>query len=224
MSNSSGKNVKLYRNSGRDKPMAHKKYVPQYQLMGIEPEEVRSAVVPDGLLAKVTPQLPLTNPRARRAPVRQPYARVIPSPIGRGKDPVPNVGNNMEHTWSSIDGEIIDDLSPEMDESHTMIDNNDFVDGSTEETFVEDNNEVGFMTTADAENSNLPETLPTVGDDEYILLVDSTVISVGSQEKVEEEVKFFVFGEHDLCAGVPVSVEKITVLKKVKIKVGVFLA
>ena len=76
MSNRSD-DVKLYKNADRSKPIAYKKYVPQYQLLGVEPEEVRSAVVPANILAQANP-LPPTNPRSTRAPVRQPYARVIP--------------------------------------------------------------------------------------------------------------------------------------------------
>lgn len=203
MSNSSD-DVKLYTNADRSKPIAYKKYVPQYQLLGIEPEEVRSAVVPNTILAKANP-LPLTNPRSSHAPVRQPYARVIPSPIK--KDPVPNVGNNMEHTWSSVDGELIDDLSIDID--HPMIDNNDFVSPEPQEVF--------------SKFQDKPETLPQVKEDEYLLLIDGTVIATGSLEEIQEYTKDFVFGDHPLCVGNPVAADKLTVFKRVKIKIGVFL-
>ena len=200
MSNSSD-DVKLYKNADRSKPITYKKYVPQYQLLGVEPEEVRSAVVPNTILAQANP-LPPTNPRSSRAPVRQPYARVIPSPIK--KDPVPNVGNNMEHTWSSVDGEIIDDLSMEMD--HPMIDNNDFVAVKQEEV-----------------SDPLPEALPRVKEDDYLLLVEGTVLASGSLEEIQECTKDLIFGDHSLCVGNPVPADKITVFKRVKIKIGVFL-
>jgi hypothetical protein len=220
MSNSSSKNVKVYRNSDRNKPMAHKKYVPQYQLLGIEPEEVRSSVVPDGtILPKTVPQLPLTNPRSVRASVRQPYAQIIPSPVGRGKDPVPNVGNNMEHTWSSVNGEIIDDLAPEIDDQ--IIDNNDFVD-VPEPIFFEE--EAKTEETNDfVHQDNFPDALPSVKDDECILLVDNTVIDVGTAEYIQEIAKTFIFGDHSLCAGNPIPTDRLMVLKKLKIKVGVFV-
>lgn len=217
----SDKKVKTYKNSGRDKPLTHKKYVPQYQLMGIEPEEVRSAVVPGpNVPLGMAQPLPITNPRSRRSPVRQPYARIIPSPVGRGRDPVPNVGNNMEHTWSSVDGEIIDDLTPETDQDHPMIDNNDFVtEQSLDESF--DTEEKAELISF--EEPKLPEVFPVIKDDEYILLVQGEVLSTGSFDKIEQETKALVFGEHEFCDGNPIPIDSLMVLKKVKIKMGVFL-
>ena len=60
----------------------------------------------------VKPQpLPKDNPRAKRPLIRpQPYAEAVPSPVGRGRGLLPNVGNNLEQTWSGVDGEIVDDL------------------------------------------------------------------------------------------------------------------
>jgi len=200
MSNSSD-DVKLYKNADRSKPIAYKKYVPQYQLLGVEPEEVRSAVVPNTILAQANP-LPPTNPRSTRAPVRQPYARVIPSPIRR--DPVPNVGNNIEQIWSSVDGEIIDDLSIEMD--HPLVDNNDFVTVEQPEVV-----------------EHIPEALPLVKDDDYLLLIEGTVIATGSLEEIQECTKDLIFGDHSLCGGNPVPSDKLTVFKRIKIKIGVFL-
>src|SRR6202020_218615 len=64
------------------------------------------------------------NPRAKRMPMRQEYATASVSPVG--KDSIPNVGNSMEHSWSSVDGEMGDDLSGQaIDPNHPMIDNND---------------------------------------------------------------------------------------------------
>lgn len=76
----SNRNVKVYKNSDRGKPEVTKKYVPQYQVIGVEPEEFVSAVVPaNAAVSKESTQLPLTNPRARRPAIRQPYAKIIPS-------------------------------------------------------------------------------------------------------------------------------------------------
>jgi hypothetical protein len=157
--------------------------------------------VPNTILAKANP-LPLTNPRNTRAPVRQPYAHILPSPIK--KDPVPNVGNNMEHSWSSVDGEIIDDLS--IDANHPMIDNNDFVDDGSQLT-----------------SESLPDALPHVNENDYVLLIEDTVIASGSLEEIQECTKDLIFGDHPLCAGNPVPEEKLVVFKRVKIKIGVFL-
>src|SRR5512143_3135329 len=108
MSDTNGK-VKLIRNPDRNKPAPYKPYVPQYQVHGKDPQEYQGAVVPGGIKLARPSALPSDNPRSRRAPVRQPYADAgVTSPVGRGRGPVPNVGNNMEHTWSSVDGEIVD--------------------------------------------------------------------------------------------------------------------
>jgi hypothetical protein len=103
--------VKLYKNPARSKPEPRKVYTPQYQVMGVEPEEFKSAVAPaNHIIVARSPQT-ADNPRTRTPGMRQPYAETVTSPIGRGRGPVPNVGNNMEHTWSSVDVEIVDDIS-----------------------------------------------------------------------------------------------------------------
>lgn len=228
----SNRNVKVYKNSDRGKPEVTKKYVPQYQVIGVEPEEFVSAVVPaNAAVSKESTQLPLTNPRARRPAIRQPYAKIIPSPVGRGRGPVPNVGNNMEHTWSSVDGEIIDDFSEDLSPQHEMIDNNEFVTNDALGLEFEDTqkNHKSFMTEKDLQNVIKDSDLSSIvgeikiEDDEYILLVNGTVFSIGSLNFIQNEVKLLVFGEHDICDGNPVPVEDLLVLKKIKLKIGVFL-
>jgi hypothetical protein len=230
----SNRNVKVYKNSDRETPDVAKKYVPQYQLRGIEPEEFASAVVPDHVLIKQsTTKLPPTNPRAPRPPIRQPYAKVIPSPVGRGRGPVPNVGNNMEHTWSSVDGELIDDLSDDSSFQHEMIDNNEFV---TDQALGFSTNHVEkvpqptkpFMTEKDLQEVIKDTDLSTLSranieDDEHILLVNGVIFAFGPLSVIQEETRALIFGEHEICDGNPVPVEDLLVLKKVKIKIGVFL-
>jgi hypothetical protein len=128
MSSTNGK-VKIYKNPERNRPNNLKPYVPQYQVMGLEPEEYNSPLSPGYVGKVVRPQpLPKDNPRAPRAMLRrQPYAEAVPSPVGGSRGLLPNVGNNIEHTWSSVDGEIVDDLTESVDPNQTMIDNNDYV-------------------------------------------------------------------------------------------------
>jgi len=231
----SNRNVKVYKNSDRETPDIAKKYVPQYQLRGIEPEEFESAVVPDHVLIKQSvTKLPPTNPRAPRIPIRQSYAKVIPSPVGRGRGPVPNVGNNMEHTWSSVDGSLIDDLSGDSVFQHEMIDNNEFV---TDQALGLSHNQTEtvtaqlskpFMTEKDLQEVIKDTDLSSLShdnieDDEYVLLVNSVVFAVGTLSVIQKETKALIFGEHEVCDGNPVPVEDLLVLKKVKIKIGVFL-
>src|ERR1700677_176037 len=123
----SNEKIKIYKNRERVIAEQYKPYVPQYIIEGVEPQEYKSAVLPSH--TKIVDKPQEDNPRARKVGVRQPYAESVPSPIGRGKGPIPNVGNNVEHTWSGMDGDIVDDVSGQelLDPTHTMVDNNDYV-------------------------------------------------------------------------------------------------
>lgn len=237
MSDTDGK-VKLIKNPDRNKPSAHKPYVPQYQVHGVEPQEYQGgAVVPGQQMVRPT-ALPADNPRARRAPVRQPYAEASPSPVGRG--PVPNVGNNMEHTWSSVDGEIVDDLTVhDLDQNHQMIDNNDYV---TDTAFGFQNgptasdirpNYQAFPPRAieqeieanhqPADPDDLLPVLVGLDDDSYLLIVAGVPLCSGPKDEIEDQARALFYGEHELSDGNPVPVDDIIILKRVKVKVGLFL-
>jgi hypothetical protein len=237
MSDTDGK-VKLIKNPDRNKAAAYKPYVPQYQVHGKEPQEYQSGVVVPGTrIARPTP-LPPDNPRARRAPVRQAYAEVAASPIGRG--PVPNVGNNMEHTWSSVDGEIVDDFSnEEIDPNQQMIDNNDFV---TESAFGFQNGPTAAdiqphynvyppqyleqEVQATHQPADPDDLLPVLTDLEagsYLLIVAGVPVCSGPKEEIEDQARALVFGEHEMCDGNPVPIDDIIILKRVNVKVGLFL-
>ncbi len=234
----SNRNVKLYKNPDREKPETMKRYVPQYQLMGVEPEEYHSATVPSGtLISRNTTQLPSTNPRAQRSSIRQPYAVQSPSPVGRGRGPVPNIGNNLEHTWSSVDGEIVDDVSHQFDE-HQLIDNNDFVTDSA--LNIDAPNDVdlslgqgqSFITERELKNALNKDSIVNVenalsgykfSDNEFILMIKNTVFAIGDKDFIEKTVKELVFGEHPVCESNPISTEDLLVLKNIPIKIGVFL-
>jgi hypothetical protein len=194
--------VKVYKNPQRNTEVAYKPYVPQYQVHGIEPAEYNNGSVPGNVILSRPKPLPLDNPRGRRSPIQQPYATVTASPIGKGA--VPNVGNNMEHTWSSVDGEIIDDLdNPSYDPHQPMIDNNDFV---TPEALGE--YQVGLLAndiqpaepkaqvTFEVESipnvkkleaSNTEDLLPIVADlteNSYLLIVAGVAVCSGPVEEI----------------------------------------
>lgn len=247
---STEKKVKVYKNPERNRPETYKPYVPQYQLLGREPEEYKSPLAPGYQVGVVkTPQK--VNPRDTRPAIRQPYAEAVPSPVGRGRGQLPNVGNNMEQTWSSVDGGlVIDDISGAVDPNQPMVDNNEFV-SATALGLPEEVTEVGgeaidnlrnavhaveeevlqepqsFLTQdqlQDALNEDgLSGILKELQEDEYLLLVSGQAICSGSQAQVEEEARLLVFGEHEAYGGNPVSVDDIIVIKRTKIKVGVFL-
>lgn len=265
----SGK-TKIYKNPARKAvPSGLKPYVPQYQLMGVEPEEYNSPTSSSYRIEHASKPVTVSrdNPRAPRPLIRQPYAETTSSPVGRGKGLLPNVGNNMEQTWSSIDGEIIDDLGDApVDPNQKMVDNNDFVSEEAlglpenDDMEVRDADPDMFGQTVHGEEwENLPEATENTGEidvplgksertfltedelqnalkdelfseivkqlkeEDYLLLVDGTSICSGPLEEVQEQARGLVFGEHPLCDGVAVPIEDIVIIKRVKIKVGLFL-
>jgi hypothetical protein len=236
--------TKIYTNPNRNRPVDYKPYVPQHQVHGIEPQEYKGAILPGNVkIAGPSPD----NPRLKRAPLRQPYAETTISPIGRGRGPVPNVGNNMEHTWSSVDGEIVDDLTGELnstpfDPNKEMIDNNDFV---SDQAF-------GFQNGINADDiqpqfnqgqvviEGLPEQfaapphqsvsaddlLSVVSDLEdnlFLLIVTGIPVCSGPKEEIEDQARALVFGEHEMCDGNPIPIDDIIIIKRIKVKVGLFL-
>ena len=224
------KKTKVYKNPERDTPENVKKYVPQYKQKNIEPEQVEGATANNILIAKVEPDLPLTNPRSRRSPVRQPYADTVSNVPRMDSGYIPNVGNNMEHTWSSIDGEITDDISQLMiDENQPMIDNNEVPSdevmrkiGNDAKSFVAEK-DLQKMIESQAQKKQSFNGLQDLEEDQYLILIDNQSFAIGSFEFIQHEVKALVFGEHDFCQGNPVPIENIMVIKRVSIKIGVFL-
>lgn len=260
MSDTDGK-IKLIRNPDRDKPTNFKPYVPQYQVEGIEPEQYQGAVVPSG---SQVARPSADNPRLKKPALRQPYTAATTSPIGRGRGPVPNVGNNMEHTWSSVDGDIVDDLTGEapqperelvsvstgpnapfgvMYADQVMIDNNDFVteqalgyqSGFTAEDIQGPTKqgtvlfESGYsepeetVKTTTTEVEDLLPIVASLADDSFLLIVSGVPLCSGPKEEIEDQARALVFGEHEMCDGNPTPIDDIIILKRVKVKVGLFL-
>ena len=203
---------KILKNPARREPEQVKAYVPQYQLRGIAPAEYISPPLPKN--ASVS-KGSMENPRLPHQVVRQPYAEIAPPLLGK----VPNVGNNMEHSWSSLDGEIIDDITSEMelvDPEQVMIDNNDYV--SAEALGLPEKKQEEPL-----DFSSFVSCMQSVQDNEYVLFVGGACLSCGSSEDIEKDVQSLIFGEHEMCEGKSVPAEEILVIKKVPIKIGVFL-
>ena len=200
--------------------------MPQYQLLGVETDEFKSAVVPSNY-PSVQPNE--DNPRVRpQAPIRQNYANNTPSPIGRGLGPIPNVGNNVEHTWSGVDEEIVDDMG-DVDPNHPMIDNNEYVSEEAlgrPTTATQSLHSYMEEVTAPAPRTEQDDLIPILQDLEegsYLLLANGIAVCSGPLEDIQEQASALVFGEHDLCAGNPIPVEDIVILKRAVIKFGLFL-
>ena len=218
--------IKLYKNSERAKTEVYKPYVPQYQQMGLEPEEFKSPTLTAPVMVAASN---VDNPRVRKVGLRQPYAEASQSPIGRGRGPIPNVGNNMEQTWSSIDGDIVDDLEQNVS-SGQYIDNNDYV---TEAALGQSTNTTKHQQAAPARapqpiSSNkslddLDSIVQDLSEGAYLLIVNSVAICSGPLEEIQEQARAIVFGEHELCDGVPIPADQLLILKRISIKMGLFL-
>jgi hypothetical protein len=207
---SNGK-IKFYKNPHRSAAAdsaVRQSYVPEYRKLGASPVELNS---PEGTLNNMPQITDLNNPRLRSLSIRQSYAE--------------QPDQNKDQTWSGVDGDIIDDLSDQqvlsLDPNAEMIDNNDYVS-------VESNS---FMTKRDIDEAVLEQAvyesaldnLKSYPSDTYILFVNNVVVFVGSLKEVQNEAALLVFGEHKLSDGVAVPIDDIVVLKKVNIKVGLFL-
>lgn len=229
--------IKFYKNPQRTQEVV-KSYVPQYQALGIDPREHK------GSTASAVASPSVDNPRLRKPAVRQqPYAESSSSPLGRGKSPMLNVGNNVEHTWAGVDGEVIDDLTDTpLDPNHPMVDNNEYVSaaalGVAEEELpaldeVQNPPRKRFTRQQVSESFNsgfnsvqvdgLDHVLQELEEGAYLLIANGVPVCSGPMEEVQEQARLLVFGEHELCDGNPIPIDDIIILKRAKVKVGLFL-
>lgn len=189
--------IKTYKNPLREIDEEHKPYVPQYQILGRVPGEI--GTFPAAIAVN---QLPMDNPRALKPVIRHSFPT----------NSLPNIGNNMD-TWASLDE---DEYDFKLDPSHPMIDNNEFIDLPSEDKVVNNTfNKYG--------KEDILSSLESLKENEYLLIVDGTVICSGELEKVQTEAGDLLFGDHILCDGKAVPIDNIIVIKKAQIKVGLFL-
>jgi hypothetical protein len=230
--------TKYYKNPERNKSVPFQPYTPQWQLRGITPvpaatgeaatqrgyTETERKSVP--LAVRVLPKADSKIANKEQHPKNRnlPYAEAVEmSSQIVGRTVLPNVGNIIENAWSGMD-EIIFDEDGEtfVDPDRAMIDNN-FDDEtnyahipqaikSPPETQVKDEEIVMVF---DASQLNIDY-------DEYLLLVKGEVVSTGHLDQIQEEVQAFVFNEHP-SSKENIAIDDLVVLKRVKVKVGVFL-
>ena len=216
---SNGK-IRTYKNPDRDKPLPYTPYVPQYTVLGIDPMPTHGSMGQIAKIVQTTQEpLPKDNPRAPRAAIRQPYAEAVPSPLGTGKGFLPNVGNNVEQTWSSLDGAIIDDLDFEEEiNTGTFVPADPLPQPAAKTFLTKDDLKEVIDTEEDAYHY-----LQSLDEGDYILFINGDPICSGDLEAVQKETKSLVFGDHSLCGGNPIPIDDILVVKRVKLKVGLFL-
>ena len=202
------KKIKLYKNPERGIKEKITPYVPQYKIEGITPEMKN--------FSSLGQAVPPPNPRLRQP--MQPYVATS-SPIRGVSNVMPNVGNNIEQTWSTVDSDVVDSSGELIvDDTNMFIDNNEFVT----------NKALGLPSSGNP-SSDAPESgelypaLVDLKEGDLILLISGTPICSGSLDDIKDQTKDLVFGDHKLCNGEPVPLEDIVILKKVSIKVGLFL-
>jgi hypothetical protein len=196
--------VKIYKNKQRSEKEVFQPYVPQYKVLEVEPLEYKSSLVPIN-----TPVIRPTESANRN---RQPAIRREPS-LEEQQSILPSVAH-MQQTWSSVDGNIIDDAFE--NDGASMIDNNDFYTDESLGNHPQVNR-------SQSSSNDLSDVVNDLDVDSYLLLVKGEPICSGPIEEIEDQTRALIFGEHDLCGGEPIPEEDLIVLKKLKIKVGVFL-
>jgi len=188
--------MKIYRNPARNAPVVIEKYVPNYKKLNIEPEYVSSSAT--GPLQQVSAGS-RNNPRERLIGNTQtPYAE----PADDGGISMPNVGVDKDQIWTSLDGEIVEDIDLEYEGMYNTMPN-------------DINNH---------ENSNADAKRPDVIDfGDYSLFIFGELYSSGSLEEIQSEAASILYGENEDLKGLEIGYNDITVMKKVVIKCGVFI-
>jgi hypothetical protein len=195
-------------------------YVPNYKKMNVVPIGMQPSLHSQFVISRGS----TNNPRERAAPQTRtvPFAEVVIEdnfPIGMG--PVPNVGNNIEHTWAGVDGDIIDDLG--LDANQPMIDNNDYVEElppvtqrKIEASYQQQHDEdlIAYQSMNAIDTKQLSE---------YSLLIFGEFYSSGTLEDIQKEVTDILYNQHALSKHSTITLDDITVLKKMSIKFGVFI-
>jgi hypothetical protein len=225
--------VKIYRNPERKQPTNVKHYVPQYRQLGIDPEEHVDLISPgnqERAVKKKMPSVSSDNSFPSNPVVHQAYAKPVPSPVGAGRGSLPNIGNNMEQTWATMDGKVVDiiDNISELDLNQPMIDNNDYVSDQAlglPSDGIDENDESLLENELDLKRDEyLSLVIQKLPEDEYLLIVSGECICYGLLEAVQEQARAMAFGEHELCGDSPIPIDDIIVIKRVPIKVGLFLS
>lgn len=198
-------------------------YVPNYKKLNVNPVNA-SPQSGDFVISRGSPN----NPRERAVPRTRtvPFAEAPIEdnfPIGIG--PVPNIGNNIEHTWSGVDVGVIDDIGLG-DDLNPMIDNNDFVEI---EKIASQHKKITAQQMQHLQNEDVEsyKTLSTFVDTtnlgEYSLLIFGQFYSSGSLEEIQKEVTDILYNQHAINKVSNVTLDDIAVLKKMNIKFGVFI-
>ena len=151
----------------------------------------------------------IKNPSRLASSLRQ-QKKYEPEYVSLNKEPI-----IKDSVIVSVDDLIFDEDNQKIDipKGH-IVDNNDYV------SFGFPSVTPAPTTSTDDSAVTLPDS-PKVGD--YILMVFGKLITSGSFADIELRVKNIIYGEDESFSGVEVSADDIVVLKRIAIKIGVFL-
>ena len=230
-----------------------KPYVPQYKQLGIEPTVIGKPQVVQNRQPQPVPDNPRAyrNPQLAN---NQPYAQQVPTgSVGRKPFPNigNNAEQTWSGVDSDIIGDLsgIDPNEPMIDNNEYV--SAESLGFSNDEVYVKANS--GTMAPQHPPQNNfapnnasvvpslqseapppsqqdqlneqcLSSILQQLDEGDYLLLVNGDCVCSGPLEDVQEQARLLVFGEHVSCNGEPVPISSIVVLKKVAIKVGLFLS
>jgi hypothetical protein len=181
-------------------------YVPNYKKMNITPTPQDCSV--DFSNSSIPSfEEDLDNPRTRKPNITTstniPYSEFVE--VSSKTEYVPNVGNNIEHTWVGIDGEIVDDLGINGDSVKKSLEHQEY--NAVTEDYTD----------------TVKNTYNTTNIGEYLIIFNGQIISTGDLSSVQNDVRSLIFGEHELCKTNNINVEDLIVLKRIPIKIGVFI-
>ena len=159
-----------------------------------------------------TPKIPIRPPA-------QPPPKYVPEHVRLGVKPIsmPVAPSAPASEMYFADETAFNDSGDETSiPDGEVIDNNDFVNlgpydrrEEVQPQQVEDNTE------------QISQETPKVGD--YILMVSNRMVMSGTLHSIESKVKAIVYGDDEEFASVEVSTDDIVVLKRLNIRVGVFI-
>lgn len=186
-------NDDVIKNPFRSIPKTQTKYEPEYVRHGITPKNAPETIA--------TVAIPASRKRDLNSTIQQ---------------LVPEVFNSINGQDFDIDGNEI------LFETGHIIDNNEFVSFGYAPNQIPQTIEIQTPFVVEAATPEKQDnTTPQVG--EYILMVRGKLITTGNLDKVEKIVRGIIYGENKEFIGQGILVDDIVVLKRVDIKVGIFV-
>jgi hypothetical protein len=207
--------VKFYSNPQRNSIAKPERYVPHYQAQGINPAYMRGFPGgPNAILPVNQPEVNQNdNPRTRPDPMALPYATDGSYENdydfyddAHGNDFIPNVGN-VDNSWNygaQMQNNIVDDIDIDVGEYMS--------EERTEESRAH-------------QEEVVPESesrLDASSKDDYVLIFEDSILKVGDLGSMEPIIYSLLDGTHDMSVGKKVTVDDVILLKRVKIKFGLF--